>query len=156
MCFQFLNNITRIFTHFFTLKYFQKNWKLLFKHTYQTNPNLCEILLFKWWFEDYINLIYSLVIVISNKGCPLLKAKHPADLHYKNIGLSPSVSGYNTITGNIPNLDPTLWQLEITHLFVQLISDIYRKTPSSFNCLLPLFHMHIIFSMAKIFQKSCP
>ena len=30
--FQFLNNITRISTYFFTHTYFQKNWKLLFKH----------------------------------------------------------------------------------------------------------------------------
>ena len=36
ICFQFLNNITHISTHFFTHTYFQKNWKLLFKHTYQT------------------------------------------------------------------------------------------------------------------------
>ena len=36
-CFQFSNNITRISTHFFTHMYFQKNWKLLFKHTYQTD-----------------------------------------------------------------------------------------------------------------------
>ena len=35
-CFQFLNNITHIFTHFFIYMYFKKNWKLLLKHTYQT------------------------------------------------------------------------------------------------------------------------
>ena len=33
--FQFLNNITRIFIYFSTHMYFKKNWKLLFKHTYQ-------------------------------------------------------------------------------------------------------------------------
>ena len=42
--FQFLNKITCIFTHFFThIYYFQKNWKLFFKHTYQTGlkyPNM--------------------------------------------------------------------------------------------------------------------
>ena len=38
ICFQYLNNITSIFTYFFTYTYFQKNWKLLFKHTYQTDP----------------------------------------------------------------------------------------------------------------------
>ena len=36
--FQFLNNITCIFTYFFTHTYFQKNWKLLFKCIYQTPP----------------------------------------------------------------------------------------------------------------------
>ena len=34
-CFQFLNNITHISTYFFIHMYFQKNWKLLFKYTYQ-------------------------------------------------------------------------------------------------------------------------
>ena len=36
--FQFLNNITYIFIHFFTHTYFQKNWNLLFKQTYQIGP----------------------------------------------------------------------------------------------------------------------
>ena len=35
--FQFLNNIIYIFKYFFTYTYFQKNWKPLFKHTYQTS-----------------------------------------------------------------------------------------------------------------------
>ena len=34
--FQFSNNIIHISSHFFTHTYFQKNWKLLFKHMYQT------------------------------------------------------------------------------------------------------------------------
>ena len=61
-CFQFLNNITRISTHFFIHTYFQKKWKLLFKHTYQTYPNSSDESLFflckggwfnslKWWVE---------------------------------------------------------------------------------------------------------
>ena len=36
--FQFLNNITCIFIHFFIHTYFQKNWNLLFKQTYQIGP----------------------------------------------------------------------------------------------------------------------
>ena len=42
-CFQFLNNITHVFIHFFTHTYFQKNWKLLFKYTYQTYPQPSSI-----------------------------------------------------------------------------------------------------------------
>ena len=34
-CFQFLNNITRIFTHFFTYPYFQKIQTTLLKQHYQ-------------------------------------------------------------------------------------------------------------------------
>ena len=45
-CFQFLNNITSISIHFFTHMYFQKNWKLLFKHTYQTDHNCLPSLSF--------------------------------------------------------------------------------------------------------------
>ena len=41
--FQFLNNITRIFIHFFTHTYFKKNKKLLFKHTYQMDPSYFEL-----------------------------------------------------------------------------------------------------------------
>ena len=40
-CFQFLDHIIRIFTNFFIHMYFQKNKKLLFKHTYQTSPKTC-------------------------------------------------------------------------------------------------------------------
>ena len=44
--FQFLNNITGIFTYFFTHMYFQKNLKLLFKHTYQTSPQFISFSFF--------------------------------------------------------------------------------------------------------------
>ena len=54
-CFQFLNNITCIFTHFFTHVNFQKNWKMLFKYTYQTSPKylidglVIDLLIFDWF-----------------------------------------------------------------------------------------------------------
>ena len=37
-CFQFLNNITRISTHFFTHTYFQKIQIILLEQCYQTVP----------------------------------------------------------------------------------------------------------------------
>ena len=50
--FYFLNNITYILMYFFTHTYFQKNRKLLFKHTYQTSVKLLRM---KVWnqFADY-------------------------------------------------------------------------------------------------------
>ena len=38
--FQFLNNITRIFTHFFTHTYFQKIQITLLEQRYQTAPKI--------------------------------------------------------------------------------------------------------------------
>ena len=74
MCFQFLNYITCIFIHVFTDTYFQKNWKLLFKHMYQTGLKYFEIC---WkfaqvWFFCSFNTFFSCFGVYI--FCELVKA----------------------------------------------------------------------------------
>ena len=66
-CFHFLNNITRIFTHFFTHIYFQKNRKLLFKHTYQTGPKTSINYHVEWSIVTKIAIVDVVVSVWGKK-----------------------------------------------------------------------------------------
>ena len=68
-CFQFLNNITCIFTHFFTHTYFQKTQITLPEQYYQTGPKGLNLLwgvcliLFLMGTDPY--MVVSCLLVIS-------------------------------------------------------------------------------------------
>ena len=70
ICFRFLNNITRIFTHFFTHMYFQKNKNCYLNTRTKQTP---RVLLSQWhylvslWNERDLNSI-PLNIFISKKN----------------------------------------------------------------------------------------
>ena len=63
MHFQFLNNITQFFTHFFTHTYFKKLQTILLKLLYQTGTSFLNL----FWLVLYYKLFSLIPIQLYNK-----------------------------------------------------------------------------------------